>query len=1517
MRHLVYPPESLTEATDLEEGNSGSAFVQIEVARSSWPLDKPYVMFLPNTTLMTPADSKLGKNRTGVRMFKEGDFLSPAVTEKWDRIRITCSQPFNKYAQFGLSFIQIRTPLDGGSECAALNPNQQHHAQHPAEKSELSSSPWLCNPAIQRTFFAEAQVESPSEQQLKNRLHQMDPNSASRLGNKVCLSRTAKMVISAAQSRCSRNIPLQSGESPSVSKRISGVSENAEQPSNLDRTNCIVGSVNGLTMVTPSQGSTVESKSRKRSWGNKSLTRSPASGSRGASLKKKRLDLSKPQNEPLTRKLQETNKGDDQASRCPICGVLFTNSYLPLHASRCGDDYGSREDVSDDDEPIIVDVCSSSRESSPFVPCPLCGFHFSVTEIERHASTCGEAGETIDASPSWTWIVFQMSDSYSDSDVEDASVKVDDVAFKCITCMDVKKCIAYVNMVIYELQLHGDIDIDLFNYLTVSCPVTPQLYGIPKIHKSMTDPPMRPIVSGAGWVTEPISIYLHGQLQPFLIECDSILQDTIDFLQKLKVWYSVGKVDLAVKRYYLVTLDIVSLFTVIPIDAGIDLLREFLASCPNPDFGKIENICSLMDVILKNNVFLFDDSLYLQLTGVAMGTSVANTYANLAANWREIVNKKMKFPPSLHSAISEGNLNQVCRLVQSNDGILRQLDDSEDRSWREALNLAIRLGYTDITKTLVRCVKFDFRQIHEALLVAVDTNQPQVVKLLLDRLDQEKGFKVDIKSFSLAIFDNSIDNSSFAPGVTPLTLACEKDLYEIVDMLIKKGHSIPTPHKISCSCLECSNGRKYDLLKFSLSRINTYKGIASRAYLSIASEDAMLTAFKLSREMKQLSKKEPEFKPEYLALVELSQDFAVELLGMCRNQSEVTAVLNDIGDSNEEDNLDDQAFEEGIPNLARLRLAVNYNQKRFVAHPICQQVLSSIWCRNLSGWRGSNTLWKLVISVVIFLLMPMLCLLYWVAPKSKLGKMLKIPVIKFLLHAASYVWFLIFLLAESLLLEYRQEAYSSRKPTLWENSFHMIWVVGFLWFECKEVWIEGLRSYLFDWWNFLDMVILSMYLASFTLRVLVALQGYFSCFYMPSSEQCYYFTKADREDWRPEDPQFIAEVLFAVTSMLSFTRLAYILPAHETLGTMQISIGKMIDDMIRFMFILMIILTAFLCGLNNIYVHYAASERLGTFNETLPFLFWTMFGMENYGAVNMSKYAVAGYVGQILYGIYTIVMVIILLNMLIAMITNSFQKIEDDADVEWKFARSKLYLNYFREGLTLPVPFNVIPTPKAIFYMIRGFFRVIFCCKKSSQNDYPPLPHAIDDGMRAEGKETYRLQVIKTLVQRYIDTARREFEEAKRKDLGNRITELTKSVNHIHTEIKHLKHYTSESTPNDPAKDGANILSHYISRVRSGFHSYGDDGSISSDSGTRGSLQVMAQLSNEETGGLDDECPPYPEEYSFNKDIATSPTESKMSEDTDTGISTDDNSPDYENSPTWEEEEPTKENTTENQDETT
>ena len=52
-----------------------------------------------------------------------------------------------------------------------------------------------------------------------------------------------------------------------------------------------------------------------------------------------------------------------------------------------------------------------------------------------------------------------------------------------------------------------------------------------------------------------------------------------------------------------------------------------------------------------------------------------------------------------------------------------------------------------------------------------------------------------------------------------------------------------------------------------------------------------------------------------------------------------------------------------------------------------------------------------------------------------------------------------------------------------------------------------------------------------------------------------------------------------------------------------------------------------------------------------------------------------------------------------------FTSFQDKADEEWKFARSKMWMSYFEDGGTLPVPFNLVPSPKSIFYAIRRIWR--------------------------------------------------------------------------------------------------------------------------------------------------------------------------------------------------------------------
>jgi transient receptor potential cation channel subfamily C member 4 len=68
----------------------------------------------------------------------------------------------------------------------------------------------------------------------------------------------------------------------------------------------------------------------------------------------------------------------------------------------------------------------------------------------------------------------------------------------------------------------------------------------------------------------------------------------------------------------------------------------------------------------------------------------------------------------------------------------------------------------------------------------------------------------------------------------------------------------------------------------------------------------------------------------------------------------------------------------------------------------------------------------------------------------------------------------------------------------------------------------------------------------------------------------------------------------------------------------------------------------------------------------------------------------------LLFGSYSVINIIVLLNMLIAMMSNSYTIISERADVEWKFARTMLWISYFDDGDTLAAPFNLCPTMKNV-----------------------------------------------------------------------------------------------------------------------------------------------------------------------------------------------------------------------------
>uniref|UniRef100_A0A672FIA3 Transient receptor potential cation channel subfamily C member 6 n=1 Tax=Salarias fasciatus TaxID=181472 RepID=A0A672FIA3_SALFA len=650
---------------------------------------------------------------------------------------------------------------------------------------------------------------------------------------------------------------------------------------------------------------------------------------------------------------------------------------------------------------------------------------------------------------------------------------------------------------------------------------------------------------------------------------------------------------------------------------------------------------------------------------------------------------------------------------------------------QNALQLAVANEHLEVAKLLLK--KKDLSRIGDALLLAISKGYIRLVEAILSHEALEDGQRLSNSPSQADTHDDFFsydeDGTRFSHDITPIILASQCQEYEIVHILLLKGARIERPHDYFCQCRICSERQRNDSFSHSQSRINAYKGLASPAYLCLSSEDPVIAALELSNELAVLANTEKEFKNDYKKLSMQCKDFVVGLLDLCRNTEEVEAILN--GDTDSCHGAESCSRQ----SLIRFKLAIKYEVKKFVAHPNCQQRLLSIWYENLSGLRQQTTAVKILLVLGVAVGMPALAFVYWIAPSSKLGKLMCGPFLKFVAHAASFVMFLCLLVLNAadrfegtaLLPNMTVQDYPSQlfrmktTPFTWMEILIISWVIGKIWEECKDIWLQDLREYITEAWNLLDFSILAIFMTSFIARLMAfwhacSAQSFIDEHYTDLSNislpfEIRYFHLA-RMHWMPSDPQLISEGLYAIAVVLSFSRIAYILPANERFGPLQISLGRTVKDIFKFMVIFITVFVAFMVGMFNLYSYYLGAKHNNAFTtieESFKTLFWAIFGLSEVKSVVITiNHKFIENIGYVLYGVYNVIMVIVLLNMLIAMFNSSFQEIEDDADVEWKFARAKLWFSYFEHGGSLPVPFNLVPSPRsvaALFLRIRGFIR--------------------------------------------------------------------------------------------------------------------------------------------------------------------------------------------------------------------
>ena len=151
---------------------------------------------------------------------------------------------------------------------------------------------------------------------------------------------------------------------------------------------------------------------------------------------------------------------------------------------------------------------------------------------------------------------------------------------------------------------------------------TQHFYTLPKIHKSTSNPPCRPIVSSVRAPTERISAFVDLLLKPLVKNLPSYVRDTKDFLTAL---HSLPPLP---DHALLFTMDVVGLYNNIPHVDGLEACRPFLNGRRVQD-PPTEDIVKLAELVLTLNAFQFEDKYFLQIKGTAMGTRMAPSYANL------------------------------------------------------------------------------------------------------------------------------------------------------------------------------------------------------------------------------------------------------------------------------------------------------------------------------------------------------------------------------------------------------------------------------------------------------------------------------------------------------------------------------------------------------------------------------------------------------------------------------------------------------------------------------------------------------------------------------------------------------------------------------------------------------------------------------------------------------------------------------------------------------------------------
>ena len=176
-----------------------------------------------------------------------------------------------------------------------------------------------------------------------------------------------------------------------------------------------------------------------------------------------------------------------------------------------------------------------------------------------------------------------------------------------------------INRTLKQLKKNLIITDDIYNSLYSSGSSYSMLYGLPKVHK--TDVPLRPILAAYNSPNFAIAKYLVPILSN-LTSNQYTLTNSSSFVPEILNQNS---------HSFMFSFDVQSLFTNVPLYETIDIIINKLFPTDTDIFQNFDkhSFRKLLELAVLDTHFIFNGNVYKQTDGMAMGSPLGPTFANI------------------------------------------------------------------------------------------------------------------------------------------------------------------------------------------------------------------------------------------------------------------------------------------------------------------------------------------------------------------------------------------------------------------------------------------------------------------------------------------------------------------------------------------------------------------------------------------------------------------------------------------------------------------------------------------------------------------------------------------------------------------------------------------------------------------------------------------------------------------------------------------------------------------------